>query len=88
MDETTLTLKDGVMLTEQDGQIGLSLCGLIQFAKDARQEEILRELILRSQTPESLAALLQTRYGLSARDNEISRAIAEFILNFGEYLDA
>ena len=87
MDETMLNLKPGVTPTERDGQIGLTLHGRAQFAKDARQAQILRALILQSRPPESLMAFLQTRVGSPENDNEISLAIAEFILDFGEYLE-
>lgn len=88
MDETMLTLKAGVALTERDGQVGLTLNGCAQFVKDTQQAEILRALISQSQSPESLAALLQTRGGSSENHNEIFLAIAEFILDFGEFLEA
>lgn len=87
MEETMLTLKTGVTLTEQAGQVGLTLHGHTQFAKDARQAEILRALVLQSQPPESLMTLLRTRDGPTKSDNDISLAIAEFILDFGEYLE-
>lgn len=85
MDETMLTLKAGVTLIGKGSQVGLMLKGLVQFAKDARQAEILRVLLLKSQSPESLAVLLHTGNGPPA--NEISLAIAEFILDFGTYLE-
>ena len=87
MNETMLTLKAGVALTERDGQVGLTLHGRTLFAKDARQAEILRALLLQSRSPESLTALLCVGDGLQS-NNENSLAIAEFILDFGEFLEA
>ena len=88
MDETMLILKSGVTLIKEDGQVGLVMNGRTRFAKDARQAEILQALILQSQSPDSLTELLQMRKGSSESNNEISLAIAEFILDFGEYLEA
>ena len=87
MNETMLTLKPGVMLTERDGKTGLTLHGHSQFAKDDCQSKILRAL---SERPLSLEGLMAT---LSARDNtqsdnDNSLAIAEFILDFGDYIKA
>lgn len=88
MDETILTLKPGVTLSEQDGQTSLVLDGHVQYAKDERQIKILRALILHSQPLETLIALLHTRDAPSKNDNDHSLAIAEFILDFGEFLKA
>lgn len=87
MYETMLTLKLGVTLTEQDGHVGLTFCGRTQLAKDARQAEILRALVLKSRSPESLTALLCARNGPQS-EGENSLTIAEFILDFGEYLES
>ena len=87
MNETMLTLKTGVELIEQDGQIGLMLHGRTQFAKNLPQTKILRALMKQPLSPESLMALLGTGNGKQS-DNENSLAIAEFILDFGEYLEA
>lgn len=87
MNETMLTLKPGVTLTEQDGHVGLTFCGQTQLAKDARQAEILRALVLKSRSPKGLAALLCAGNGLQS-ENENSLIIAEFILDFGEYLES
>ncbi|MEA4954536.1 MAG: hypothetical protein VB096_03340 [Pseudoflavonifractor sp.] len=87
MDQAMLALKPGVTLTEQDGHAGLTFCGRTQLAKDARQAKILRALLLQSRSPESLTALLCARDGLQG-EGENSLAIAEFILDFGEYLES
>ncbi len=87
MDETMLTLKPGVALTERDGKTGLTLHRHTQYAKDARQAKILRALLEQSHSPESLMAFLSVGDD-SQSDNDISLAVAEFILNFGEYLQA
>lgn len=87
MVETMLTLKTGVKLIEPDGQFGLMLNGRTQYAKDSRQAEMIRALTKHSLSPESLMALLSA--GNDPRnDNDISLAIAEFILDFGEWLKA
>lgn len=88
MDQIMLTLKPGVTLAERGGQIGLLLQGRVRFAKDARQAEILRALVQRPQSLENLMVLLHARDGPPERDHRISLAIAEFILNFGEYLES
>ena len=88
MDETILALKPGVTLTEQDGKTGLTLWGHTQFAKDARQTEILRALVLQSQPPQSLLALFRALDVPQQSDNDISLIIAEFILDFGEFLES
>ena len=88
MDETMLTLKPGVSLTKQDGQVGLVLNDRVRYAKYERQAQILLTLDEQPQPVESLMVLLQTRGGSPNSNNEISLAIAEFILDFGEYLEA
>lgn len=87
MDQIMLTLKPGVMLTEQAGQTGLTLLGCVRFARDARQAQILRALALQSQSLEDLMALLHTRDGPPRNDHRISLDLAGFILDFGEYLE-
>jgi|GEM_PF-1271846 len=87
MDQIMLTLKPGVTLAEQDGQIGLMLQGRICFAKDAQQAEILRALVLQSQSLETLMALLPTGNTPLENDHRISLTMAAFILEFGEYLE-
>lgn len=87
MDEAMLTLKPGVTLTEVGNRVGLVLNGQTQFAKNGRQAEILRTLVLQSRSPESLTALLCAGDGLQ-NDNDTSLTIAEFILDFGEFLEA
>lgn len=87
MDETMLTLKPGVQLTEAGNRVGLTRNGQTKFAKNSRQEEILRVLVERTLSPESLMAILSVSEGLQ-NDNDKSLAIAEFILDFGEFLEA
>ena len=87
MDETMLTLKPGVTLTESENRVGLTRNGQTKFAKNERQTEILRALVLQSRSPEGLTALLRAGDGLQS-DNENSLAIAEFILDFGDYIKA
>lgn len=87
MNETLLTLKSGVTLTEREGKIGLTLHGHIQYAKNERQGEILRALVKQRQSLNSIKALLCAKNGKQS-DNENSLAIAEFILDFGEFLEA
>lgn len=86
MDETILTLKPGVTLTEAGNRVGLVQNGQTQFAKNERQAEILRVMALKSRSLEGLTVLLRGRDGLQ-NDNENSLAIAEFILDFGEFLE-
>ncbi|MET0017035.1 hypothetical protein [Oscillibacter sp.] len=87
MDQIILTLKPGVTLAERGGQIGLVLQGRICFTKDAQQAEILRALVLQSQSLETLMALLHRGNTPLENDHRISLAMAEFILEFGEYLE-
>lgn len=88
MDETMLTLKPGVALTEVENQVGLMLNGSTQYAKDARQAEILRALVKQPQPIENLIARLHVRDGPPQNDHDISLTIAGFILDFGDYLKA
>lgn len=87
MNETMLTLKPDTELTEEGNRIGLMRNGQTRFAKNERQAEILRALVKKSRSPEGLTVLLRTGEGLQS-DNENSLAIAEFILDFGEFLEA
>ncbi|MDN0034002.1 hypothetical protein QVN85_13990 [Oscillibacter valericigenes] len=87
MDKTMLTLKHGVTLIEQGGQTGLVLQGRARFAQDPRQAKILRALVKRLQSLESLMALLHTRDDPQS-ENENSLTIAEFILDFSEFLES
>lgn len=87
MDQVMLTLKQVVALIEQSGQTGLVLNGRVRFAKDTRQAEILRALVQRPQSPENLLALLRVLDTPQQSDRDISLTIAEFILDFGEYLE-
>lgn len=87
MDKTMLTLKPGVTLTERDGQTGLTLQGRTKFVKDARQAEILRALVDWAQPVESLMVLLRARDGPTESGSKISLDLAEFILDFGDYLE-
>ena len=86
MDKTMLTLKYGVTLIEQGGQTGLVLQGRARFAQDPRQAKILRALVPRPQSLESLMALLHTGNNPPENDPGISLAMAGFILDFGEFL--
>ncbi|MET0018018.1 hypothetical protein [Oscillibacter sp.] len=87
MDKTMLILKPDVTLIEQGYQTGLVLNGCVRFAQDARQAKILRALVLRPQSLESLMALLHTRDDPQS-ENENSLTIAEFILDFSEFLES
>lgn len=87
MDEAMLTLKPCVTLTEAGNRVGLVHNGQTQFAKNKPQVEIMRALVLKSRSPESLTALLHSGESLLS-DDENSLAIAEFILDFGEFLEA
>lgn len=88
MDQTMLTLKPGVTLTEESSQTGLMLNGQTQFAKNAWQAELIRALSKQSYSPENLMALLLMADGLPRNDNDVSLTIAEFILDFGEFLES
>lgn len=88
MDETMLTLKPGVKLIEQNRKIGLMLNDRTKFANGARQEALLNALVLQKQSLEGIKELIQTRDSRSDSENEIALAIAEFILDFGEFLEA
>jgi hypothetical protein len=88
MEETMLTLKQGVTLIEQSGQAGFSLNGNTRFAKDARQIAILQAMAERPLPLGSLTALLRDCESPPDGANEIPLAIAEFILDFGEFLEA
>ncbi len=87
MDETMLTLKTGAALTEVENRVGLTRNGQTKYAKSMRQAIIIRALSERPHSPESLAALLCAA-DCPQSDNDNSLAIAEFILDFGEFLEA
>ncbi|BAK97803.1 hypothetical protein OBV_06050 [Oscillibacter valericigenes Sjm18-20] len=88
MDQTMLTLKHGTTLAERGGQMGIVLNGRVRFAQNARQAEILRALVERPRSIKSLTALLRARDCATDNGSEFFLAIAEFILDFGEYLEA
>ncbi|WP_293009243.1 MULTISPECIES: hypothetical protein [unclassified Oscillibacter] len=88
MDKTVLKLKSGVTLAELGGQTGLVLQERVRFAADTRQAEILRVLVHRPQTVESLLALLHARDRPPESDHRISLDLAKFILDFGEFLES
>jgi len=88
MDKAMLTLKPGVTLTEAGSQIGLVLDGQSQFSKNAWQAKLIRALSKQPQPPESLMALLRMGDGPPRSDNDGSLTIAEFILDFGDYLES
>ncbi len=88
MEETMLTLKQDVTLIEKNGKIGLALNGRTKFANSARQEGLLNALVMKKQSLEGLKELMQTRDSRFESENEISIAIAELILDFGEFLEA
>ncbi len=87
MNQIMLTLKHGVTLIEQGGQTGLALQGRTRFAQDPRQAKILRALVPRPQSLESLMALLHTGNDPPENEPGISLAMAGFILDFGEFLE-
>lgn len=87
MENIMLTLKKGVMLTEQKGQVGLTLLGRTRFAKDPQQAQIIRALTVQSQPLKSLMMELYGGTGPPHDGNEICLAMAKFILDFSEYLE-
>lgn len=86
MENTMLVLKKGVKLTEQDGRAGLAFAENTIFAKDKRQEIIIRALIEQAQPLDKLIAMTRTCDGQMLSDVDASLALAEFILDFGDYL--
>jgi len=88
LDETILTLKSGVMLTESDGKIGFTLDGQTHFANNATQSALLLALAAKPHTLEVLLNLLHKHGDSSYSEIDISLAMAEFILDFGEYLES
>ncbi len=88
MEETMLTLKPGATLIELNGQIGILLNDRAKYTKDDRQSALLSALVLKNRPLESLKELIQAQVSGADGENEISLAIAEFILDFGEYLES
>jgi len=88
MDKDILTLKRGVTLVEAGSRVGLALNGRTQFAKSVLQAEIIRALTARRHQVESLLALLHQHAGTDRNTTDDSLAIAEFILDFDEYLES
>jgi hypothetical protein len=83
MEQTILTLKPDVVFAERDGAVWLTRRSLTRVAKDLEQARMLRALHAGSQTPESLALLLQSRDEAAA-----ALTLAAFILDFEEYLES
>lgn len=87
MKQTTLKLKPGVSLLEQEGKIGVSLQGRQQLARSALQGGLLRALGEGGQTLEALHGVAHS-LGAPSDDNGTALLLAEFILDFGDYLES
>lgn len=88
MDETIITLKSGVMLTEHNVKTSLTLNGQTRYANNAIQSELLRALATKPQPLEVMMNTIYARGDPSYSESEVSLAMAEFILDFGEYLES
>lgn len=88
MEQTTiLRLKPGAALMEQEERCCVSLGKRTRLARDPLQNEILRQLTRGDQSLDALTDTLRSA-GVSSQGNtEISLILAQFILDFGEYLD-
>jgi|GEM_PF-1961027 len=82
VEQTVLSLRPGVRLTERGGETGLELDGAFQPVRNARQELLLRVLAERGRTTESLLELL----GGPGDGYEAALELAALILTFERYL--
>lgn len=87
MEQTLLSLKPGVTLRTEGGAVGLALGDEARFASGQYQAVLVRALASHAQTLEELAALLAAQCQ-AAEEPDAALGIAEFILDFGDYLEA
>ena len=86
MDGTVIALKPGAALVEENGQTGLALGGKRRMAKSGPQAAALRALASGGQPAEKLAELMRLRIG-PENGAAAALALAELILEFGDYLE-
>lgn len=82
-----IILKPGVQVICADSKWGLNGAGASLWAKDAVQSIILQRLAKGCTGIDDLEKAVRESSGCALRDDELSLAVAEFILDFGEYLE-
>ncbi|WP_458861842.1 hypothetical protein [Acidaminobacterium chupaoyuni] len=88
MEDKMLALRPGVQAAEEGDGFGLRLNGNVRLTKDRRQIVFLRALLEGPQQVENLGELLQKETKEAVDDPAFhALALAEFILNFKDYLE-
>lgn len=87
MEKTMLMLRKGIQQIKLEGRAGLALEGQCRTAKNALQAELLSALAKGAKTPEELIDLV-CKSKLPEERADGALAVAEFILDFGEYLQS
>lgn len=89
MEKQTVVLRlrgDVVPVWDAHGR-GLRREGETRFAQSPAQNKILEQLLRQAYTPEALVKLLCPSDPGGEEENTASLALAEFILDFGEFLE-
>lgn len=87
MKEDILTLLPGVRSAEENGRLGLTLYGRTRLTDDKRQIALLNSLLAGPQSVDSLGILLGAGNDPPGGEAFAALALAEFILNFKDYLE-
>jgi hypothetical protein len=82
-----LRLKPDVQHIKQNGRAGVSRQGRMQLVRDDVQEFILRQLSAGIQQIGQVKHLLEARDSAPPDDPRAALALAEFILDFADYLE-
>lgn len=87
MEKIMLQLKPGAVLIEENGQMGLTLSTHSRFAKNKEQATLVGALSRKPQLLNDLIPLLSSCIKTPVREADIPLIIAEFILDFGAFLE-
>jgi hypothetical protein len=87
MEQAVLMLKTGVRQVQRKGMEGLVLDGREKLAKDRNQAGILAKLLKGPQTTDCLKAGIAEEGKNGSDDTSSAITLAEFILDFKEYLE-
>ena len=88
MENDILVLNPAALPTEQNGQPGLLLGSRSRFAGDRAQTVLLRSLLEGRQPVWRLTALLAGSPAPAPDETRAALALAGFILDFNDYLEA
>lgn len=86
MEKEMLTLLPGVRLTRQGGRYGLTLGDCSRYTASPGQAALLQSLAQRPQRMEDLKQLLAQAGAQPENEAYTALMLAEFILEFGDYL--